>query len=167
MTLILADFEAKKYYPGYNRKKLVSIFVKETTYSCLRLMKVSNKFINFDFLKEIFETYKKPREIRPECFLLACENHQFIAYANRDGKYISKSTGKDEVCRFCVAVKFAINDRLTKVFTTKHERQNFAFRYFLIERFFPCELLFFKTNLFASIFVDNPLEKYIFSKQTD
>ena len=41
---------------------------------------------------------------------------------------------KDEVCRFCVAVKFAINYRATKVcmlqITTKHGRQNDASRCF-------------------------------------
>ena len=55
--MILADFDAKKYFPGCKRKKLISILVKETTYFSLPLLKVINEFINVDFLKQIFETY--------------------------------------------------------------------------------------------------------------
>ena len=59
LPMILADFDAKKYFPGCKRKKLISILVKETTYLSLPLLKVINEFINVDFLKQIFETYKK------------------------------------------------------------------------------------------------------------
>ena len=59
LPMILADFDAKKYFPGCKRKKLISILVKETTYFSLPLLKVINQFINVDSLKQIFETYKK------------------------------------------------------------------------------------------------------------
>ena len=38
---------------------------------------------------------------------------------------------------------------------------------FLRDKIFTCERLFVLTGSFVSIFIDNPLEKYIFSKQTD
>ena len=41
LSLILADFNAKKYCPGCKRKKVISIFVKETTNLSLHLMKVT------------------------------------------------------------------------------------------------------------------------------
>ena len=78
---------------------------------------------------------------------------------------------KDEVCRFCVAVKFAINYRATKVcmlqLTPNMEGKMMPLDVFLRDKIFTCERLFVLTGSFVSIFIDNPLEKYIFSKQTD
>ena len=76
---------------------------------------------------------------------------------------------KDEVCRFCVAVKFAINYRATKVcmlqLPLNMEGKMMPLDVFLRDKIFTWR--FVLTGSFVSIFIDNPLEKYIFSKQTD
>ena len=102
---------------------------------------------------------------------MACENHQFIAYINRDRKSICKSIEKDEVCRFCIAVKFAVKDRATKVCMLQLP-QNMKDKImpsdvFLRDNIFPCESFFVLTASLVSISIDNPVEKYIFSEQTD
>ena len=112
-----------------------------------------------------------PHETRHEHFVLVCENHQFTAYVNRDRTCMYKSMGKDEVYSFCVAVKFAINYRTTKVCMLQLP-QNMKDKMMPLDvllrgKLLPCEPFFLLTGSFVSIFIDNPLEKYIFSTQTD
>ena len=41
------------------RKKITSVLIKETAYYCLHVLKLNQACINIDFIKHIFESYRK------------------------------------------------------------------------------------------------------------
>ena len=47
---------------GFRRKKVISIFIKESVDFSLHVLRITNESINVDFIKQIFETYKKPED---------------------------------------------------------------------------------------------------------
>ena len=75
LPLILTDFDRKKVSRcracsycsgndclGSRRKKVISIFIKEAADFALHVLRITNESTNFDFIKQIFETCKKPKD---------------------------------------------------------------------------------------------------------
>ena len=47
---------------SFRKKKIISIFVKEPANFSLYVLRITNESINVDFMKQTFETYKKPKD---------------------------------------------------------------------------------------------------------
>ena len=75
LPLILADFDKKRVSRcrehsffsgndclGFRRKKIISIFIKEAADFSLHVLRITNESTNVAFIKQIFETYKKPKD---------------------------------------------------------------------------------------------------------
>ena len=75
LPLILVDFDRKRvsrfrghsYCSGndflsFRRKKIISIFIKEPAIFSLYVLQITNESTYVDFMKQTFETYKKPED---------------------------------------------------------------------------------------------------------
>ena len=49
----------KKLCPAVEKKKITSVLIKETSYYCLHVLKLNQACININFIKHIFESYRK------------------------------------------------------------------------------------------------------------
>ena len=53
------SFCGRNFCAGTERKKRISIVIKETAYFSLHILKLNNGCINVDFVSQIFNRYKK------------------------------------------------------------------------------------------------------------
>ena len=72
LPIVLSDFDTntfsawkkrsfcrRNFCTGTERKKIISIVIKETAYFSLHILKLNNDCINVDFVSQIFNGYKK------------------------------------------------------------------------------------------------------------
>ena len=52
-------FVTKSFVLQLRKKKITSVLIKETSYYCLHVLKLNQACININFIKHIFESYRK------------------------------------------------------------------------------------------------------------
>ena len=114
-----------------------------------------------------------PYEHEYKHFILACENHTFIENVSVINSCNCKKIGNDEVYSFCVQIKYTTNCHGQKIYVEKIpeylKSKLLSLDVFLEGRLFSCEpfFIFLGSNNKVNIYIDNPLEEYMHSKETD
>ena len=120
---------------------------------------------NHDYIKKIYHSHCRCEECGQFLYVCSCKQHPFIA--SRDDRMeqhcTCSITGKNEICNFCVEVKYLLIFRTFK-FCTNKVPENFQEHIVslpdYLDAIFPCTL-FFKyspTGRKVNIFLDNPKE---------